>query len=331
MIREQRFRCVRLRLIRIAAVWLGLLDVGRADAIAGLSSPDLAARRQAIADIQTLDDPRIPPLCLPLLTDPGLSIRRLAARAIGSRFYRIGDTERTRYLAALRVCLSSRQGQPAAGNYADEDDSALLCQRAIGLLARRYDTPPFSVSPNGQWVLYERRRLPVVANIPEQVHHLLAPVDPRGPHPDDAYFTNDGEAEDPRETDLLKTVETNLPASQLFAPHWRPDGEALAFSFERLEQRFYHPILIWIADAPAQVVVLDEASFQKLLGKRYPQWSTTTAFVGWDQNKVIIKVYNCDWPGRDAEHGSGDLANFVPDPGVMVSFDPSTKKIALAP
>ena len=80
-----------------------------ADWIADLRSPDVTVRRGAIDTIQTLDDPRIPAACLPLLNDPGLSIRRLAARAIGSRFYEISDTDRPRYLAALQTSVVSRK------------------------------------------------------------------------------------------------------------------------------------------------------------------------------------------------------------------------------
>ena len=289
-----------------------------ADWIADLRSPDVTVRRGAIDTIQTLDDPRIAAACLPLLNDPGLSIRRLAARAIGSRFYEISDTDRPHYLAALQTCLEDRKGKPEAGNYYDVDDVTLMCQRAIGLLRRRYDSPPFSVSPNGEWVLYERRRRPVIAHIAHQQHYLLAPLDPNGNGPDDAYYSDEQNATMP-ETNILKTVDTNLPADQLFAPHWRADGQAVAFTLERLEKRFYHPILVWDAAAPSRVVVLDEAFFQALLGTRYPQWGTTTDFTAWKGDKIVIRVYNCEYP--EGEH--------PPDPGLVVSYDIRTQKIAL--
>lgn len=309
----------RLSLPAIALVGLSTTIACPADRIADLRSPDMAARRAAVGKIQTLDDPRIPAACLPLLSDPGLSIRRLAARAIGSRFYEISNADRPRYLAALQSCLESRKNEPEEGNYDGTDDITLMCQRAIGLLSRRYDTPPFSVSPGGKWVLYERRRRPVIANIANQQHDLLSPVDPNGYGTDQAYYSEDEEDANPPETNLLKTVDTNLPAAQLFAPHWRSDGRAVAFSLERLQRRFYHPILVWSATAPSKVVVLDEAFFQPLLGKRYPQWGTTTDFVAWKGDHVLLRIYNCDYP--DGGH--------PPDAGLIVSYDLSTGKIAL--
>ncbi len=266
-----------------------------------------------------MDDPRIPAACLPLLNDPGLSIRRLAARAIGSRFYEISDSDRPRYLAALQACLEDRKGKPEAGNYDDIDDVTLMCQRALGLLSRRYDSPPFSVSPDGKWVLYERRRRPVIASIANQQHHLLTPLDPNGYGPDDAYYSEGEDDGTPANTNILKTVDTNLPAAQLFAPHWRSDGEAAAFSLERMQRRFYHPLLVWSATAPSRIVVLDEAFFQTLLGTRYPQWGTTTEFMTWKGDKVLVRVYNCEYP----EGGH------PPDPGLIVSYDIHTGEIAL--
>lgn len=64
-------------------------------------------------------------------------------------------------------------------------------------------------------------------------------------------------------------------------------------------------------------MVLDEAFFQTLLGTRYPQWGTTTNFVAWKGDKVLIRVYNCDY----AEEG------YPPDSGVIVSYDIQTGKI----
>jgi len=291
----------------------------RADWVADLHSPDVALRRAAIFRIQTLDDPRVPAACLPLLNDPGLSICRLAARAIGSRFYDISDADRPRYLAALQACLDSRKDEPDDGNYSGVDDVTLMCQRAIGLLSRRYNSLPFSVSPNGKWVLYERRRRPVIASIANQQHHLLAPLDPDGYQPDEAYYSEDEDDTNLPETNILKTVDTNLPAIQLFAPHWRPDGQAVAFSLERLQRRFYRPILVWSATAPSRVVVLDDTFFQTLIGGRYHQWGTTTDFVAWKGDQVLIRVYYCDYP----EGGH------PPDPGLIVSYDIQTGKIAL--
>jgi hypothetical protein len=288
-----------------------------ADAITDLHSPDINVRRTAIAHIQTMDDPRIPAACLPLLEAPGFSIQRLAARSLGSRFDQIAPADRPRYLTALRACLEKRKKEPILGTYGD-DGITLMCQRAIGLITQKYDSPPFSISPDGNWVLYERRRRPVVANTASQQHHLLAPLNPDGPWNDEAYYSEDDD-DDSAKTNLLKTVDTNLSAKDLFAPHWRSDSNALAFTLERMQARFYHPIMVWTASAPAKVKVLDEAYFQSLLGKRYPQWGTTTEFAGWHGSKVLIRVYNCDYP----EGGH------PPDPGLIVSYNSDDGAITL--
>jgi hypothetical protein len=306
--------------LRMPLFALLLVSALRADPVDDLHSPDITVRRAAIQTIQTSDDPRIPPACLPLLNDPGLSIRRLAARAIGSRFWQIADADRPRYLAALRACLAARKGQPELGNYDGEDDISLMCLRAIGLLTRDYRSAPFSVSPDGKWVLYERRRRPVLANMASRQHYLLTPIDPGGATSDTPYFTDGAsqEVEDGVDTDVLKTVDTNLPAVELFAPHWRSDGKAVALSFERLERRFYHPILVWSSATPSEVKVLDESSFQPLLDQRYPAWGTTTEFAGWKGDRVLIHVYNCEYPEAHA-----------PDPGVIVSYNIRTGKTAV--
>ncbi|PYJ70326.1 MAG: hypothetical protein DME75_09420, partial [Verrucomicrobia bacterium] len=57
--------------------------------VAQLKTPEPHARIAALRDLQTSRDPRIPDAMLPLLSDEGNSIRRLAARAIGSRWWQI--------------------------------------------------------------------------------------------------------------------------------------------------------------------------------------------------------------------------------------------------
>src|SRR5438552_7411540 len=54
-----------------------------------LKSPEPDVRIAALRELQTSLDPRIPDAMLPLLADEGNSIRRLAARAIGSRWWQI--------------------------------------------------------------------------------------------------------------------------------------------------------------------------------------------------------------------------------------------------
>jgi hypothetical protein len=144
--------------------------------------------------------------------------------------------------------------------------------------------------------------LPVIANMRGQKHVLLGPC--AGP--------------DPAANPLLKLMVTNRSAADLFAPHWQPSGDAIAFTLETLEARFYHPICVW-SSAATDVRVLDVSFFQPLLGTRYPQWGTTTDFVAWKEDKVLVRVYNCAYPEKG--HPS--------DPGRIVSYDSRTGKIAL--
>jgi hypothetical protein len=261
-----------------------------ADWLSDLQSPEVTTRRATIDAIQTLEDPRIPAACLPLLQDEGFSIRRQAARAIGSRFAQIPASRKEEYLKALKKCEAEG---PA--------DVSLICQRAIGLLTQTYSYPSFSVSPNGAWVLYERRRLPVIANVQTRQHMLLAPVDLET---------------DPDQALLLKLAVTCDSAMNLFDPHWHPQGNVLVFT-PHGQWRFYHPICVWVAGEDA-VKVLDVEFFKPLLGSRYPTWGTTTDFVRWDGNKVVVRIYDCASPDGPPPH----------DPGVLVSYDIRTGKIA---
>jgi len=58
-------------------------------AIQQLKSADAEVRIEAVRQLQTFLDSRIPDAMLPVLSDEGNSIRRLAARAIGSRWWQI--------------------------------------------------------------------------------------------------------------------------------------------------------------------------------------------------------------------------------------------------
>ncbi len=258
--------------------------------IARLASPDIAIRRAAIEEIQTLEDPAIPAACLPLLRDEGRSIRRQAARAIGSRFADVPPDQRKIYLAALRDCA-------AAGPEAN----TLLCQRAIGLLTRNYAFPSFSVGPKKKWILYERRKLPVIAPYKDGPHQLLSLV---------AKNTIG-------ERDLPKLAVTNESAQDLFAPHWHPGGDAVAFTMI-LQRRFFNPICIWVAGEES-VKVLEPQSLKPLLPAHYPAWGTTSEFVKWDGEKAIVRIYDCDTP---------DGLPDPPDPGVLISYDIRTRQLA---
>lgn len=251
--------------------------------IADLSSPDVNVRRKAIDAIQTLDDPAIPAACLPLLKDEGFSIRRQAARAIGSRFSDITKDQRKTYVDALKTC--AKEGP---------EDVTLICQRAIGLLTENYRFPSFSVGPKKKWLLYERRRLPVIAPLKGGPHTLVSPV---------AIDFNG-------KPDLLKMEVTNESAQELFDPHWHPGGEALAFTM-KLQRRFYTPVCIWSATSD-KIMILEARSLKGVLPSRYPAWGTTTEFARWDGDKAVVRIYDCD---------DGVSSTPPVDSGVFVSYD----------
>src|SRR5207247_10071575 len=85
---------------------------------------------------------------LPLLSDEGNSIRRLAARAIGSRWWQIPKEKTESYVNALEHNLRSE---------IDFEDEKNMAESGIGLLTRQYDAKMFSRSPNGLCTIYERR------------------------------------------------------------------------------------------------------------------------------------------------------------------------------
>ncbi len=282
-------------MIRVSSLLLAAALLAHAEkpakAIAELSSPDVKVRRKAIDTIQTLNDPAIPSACLPLLKDEGFSIRRQAARAIGSRFSDIPKDQVKTYVEALNTC--AKEGP---------EDVTLICQRAIGLLTANYKFPSFSVSPKKKWVLYERRRPPVIASIRSGPHALISPL---------AIDFNG-------KPDLLKMEATNESAEELFHPHWHSSGDALAFTMI-LQRRFYTPVCVWSANSD-KVVILEARSLKNVLPPRYPAWGTTTEFARWDGDKAVVRVYDCD-------SDTGEMPQ--PDPGVFVSYDIRSGKIEL--
>jgi hypothetical protein len=72
-----------------------------------LQSGDLDTRQAAMVDLQYSLDPRIPDACLAVLQQEGDSIRRLAARAIGSRWHQIPKDRIPLFVKALQPHLES--------------------------------------------------------------------------------------------------------------------------------------------------------------------------------------------------------------------------------
>ncbi|MFN0125957.1 MAG: hypothetical protein ACKV19_04640 [Verrucomicrobiales bacterium] len=153
----------------LAVAWaLPLFGEGEKDAedvtrwLVQVRSADRAVRREAIGALQTSLDPRIPDACLAALRMEGDSIRRLAARAIGSRWHQISKDRTPAFLAALKP-------------YFEGPDEGLvnMALRARALLTRDYLSPMVSVSRNRRWVIYERRGLPCLIDTRTETEELL--------------------------------------------------------------------------------------------------------------------------------------------------------------
>ena len=159
-----RGKRVRSTLIASVIACAGLrCDAAPEDAFfAQLKSPEPDVRIAAVRELQTSLDPRIPEAMLSLLADEGNSIRRLAARAIGSRWWQIPKEKVPQFLTALRRNENS--------NFADERN---IVARAIGLLTRDYTSTMFACSANKRWVIYERHGLPCLIDTKTDTEELL--------------------------------------------------------------------------------------------------------------------------------------------------------------
>jgi hypothetical protein len=301
---------MKIPLLAAAMIPLALSQAGESIWLARLHSPDIAERRAAIDEIQTLDDPGIAEACLPLLDDEGNSIRRLAARAIGSRFDQIPPARAKEYVAALQRCAETTP----------HDGAKQMCARAVGLLTRNYSSDQFSVSPDGKWVLYERRRLPVIADVKRQVHTLLLPMGSR------EYWGSADQVRDggivrgklPPDSALLKLAITNAPVGDLFRPMWHPQSAAVAFS-PVMQMKFCHPICIWRA-SDGEVRTWDVAALQPILPKGWPHWGTMVEFLKWDGSRAVLRVYDVD---------PGEVERLRDPDGVQVAVDIRTWKMVL--
>lgn len=301
----------KLRHVFILLLFLGVASgcsAAETDWISQLQSPDIEVRRTAIDCVQTLDDARIPEACLPLLRDEGFSIRRQAARAIGSRFYQIPKDRTAAFVDALKQC--AKEGP---------DGVTFVANRAIGLLTRDFSFDAFSKSPDGKWVLYEQRRLPMIADTKLEKRQLLSPVSPDSKWGvNDTYIDRGQIISRGPDGKLLKLMTTNEKVDWIFRQHWQPQGDAIALQ-PTLQAKFFSPICIWRASDGAMRVWW-VTSFKSLYGKRFPHWATVIDFVKWDGRKAIMKIYDCD-----SNPGSGESY----DPyGILVSVDIDTWKTA---
>jgi hypothetical protein len=129
-----------------------------------LKDKDADVRIAALRELLTSLDSRIPEAMRVLLSDEGNSIRRLAARAIGSRWWQIPKEKTDSYVTAL---------QPNLKTEVDYEDETHMAERAIGLLTKKYDSKMFSRSPNARWVIYERRSFPCLIDTTTSTEELI--------------------------------------------------------------------------------------------------------------------------------------------------------------
>jgi hypothetical protein len=127
-----------------------------------LQSADADERREAVAGLQTSLDPRIPDACLAALEKDGESVRRLAARAIGSRWQQIPKERIPVFTAALKAHLKS-----------EHDGLVNMARRGIALLTRDYTGKMLSRSKSRRWVIYERYGLPCLIDTTTSTEELL--------------------------------------------------------------------------------------------------------------------------------------------------------------
>lgn len=129
-----------------------------------LVSGDPEVQLDALRELTTSLDPRIPDACLPLLKSGGDSVRRIAARAIGSRWQQIPAERVPIFVKALKENLDTRK-----------HGEVNMRRRAVALLERTYDNPMFSRSADKRWVIYERFKKPCLIDTRNQTEEILGP------------------------------------------------------------------------------------------------------------------------------------------------------------
>ncbi|HEX4638782.1 MAG TPA: HEAT repeat domain-containing protein [Chthoniobacterales bacterium] len=237
-----------------------------------LKDKDPDTRIAALRELMTSLDSRIPEAMLPLLSDEGNSIRRLAARAIGSRWWQIPKDKTESYVNTLRSNLKTE---------VDFEDETHMAERAIGLLTKKYESKMFSRSARGRWVLYERRGFPCLIDTTTYTEELL------GWSP--AY--NDSEMPP-------WYFGGNYPLEQDTAL-WHPNNEVVALRVSISKRA----TSVWIWEHKHAVQKLTRAELVKLLhpkGKIDEPNPITAEMKEWKENDLLVSV---TW-GLEEEHGA---------------------------
>lgn len=223
-----------------------------------LQNEKMDVRIAALRELQTSLDPRLPDALLILLKDEGNSIRRLAARGIGSRYWQIPEERIPAFVQALK----------ANANTEFEDEKSMV-NRAVTLLTRNYDSPEVSRSPNGRWVLYERYGLPCLIDTSTGSEELL------GWNPDErvrisSYLLRGGHEE---------------------ASIWHPEKEMVAITAS--VSRRVSTMIAWVHRKGFKQ--LDHSKVYKALGANEAQVNGAAGFYvdhgGWEGDQVRISCY----------------------------------------
>ncbi len=259
-----------------------------------LKDKDADVRIEALRQLQTSLDSRIPDAMFALLPDEGNSIRRLAARAIGSRWWQIPREKTESYVNALEHNLRSE---------VDFEDEKNMAERAIGLLTRRYDSKMFSRSPNGRWILYERRGFPCLIDTTTYTEELLG------------WSTSTG-----RDLEMPPWFfGGNSPIGQEEAL-WHPNKEAVALSVS-ISRR---ATSVWIWQHKYGVQKLNRSELIKLLhpkGKIEEPNPITAEFKEWKGDDLLVSV---EWGLED--EGGATVAWNLANHGWRVVSRESAKK-----
>ena len=190
--------CICLLCLLCVAAHASESDLAVDQALAGLKQDSADARIESLRSLMTSLDPRIPDALLPLLGDEGNSIRRLAARAIGSRWWQIPERDRPKFARALKRNL--------------DGDEAEMARRGIALLSGDYKfSGVVFPSPNGRWVVYERRKLPCIIDTKNGNEELVG-----------------WEPEPTGELKLFSAVWGEREKGNRQAAFWHPDGDMVA-------------------------------------------------------------------------------------------------------
>jgi len=238
-----------------------------------LTDKDPDTRVEAVRQLLTSLDSRIPEAMLLLLSDEGNSIRRLAARAIGSRWWQIPTEKSDNYVHALQGNLKSEQ---------DFEDEKNMAERAIGLLTKKYDSKMFSRSPNGRWVIYERYSFPCLIDTTTSTEELIGWS---------GGFKRDSEM-------LPWWYSGNSPIGEDTAL-WHPSKEAVALGVSVSRRA----TSVWIWEHQHGVEKLNRSQLVKLLhpkGKIDEPNPITAEFKGWKGDDLLVSV---GW-GEEDEAGA---------------------------